>query len=118
MPQFSTLTENKKPTLVSEYGAGGALSQHTQTPENADFSPNASPHPDELQAYWHRKTYEGLLEIDGLCGAFIWCLFDFSSEGRKEGDTVGENDKGLINRTRDGFKGAYRYYHEKWNDLA
>ena len=44
----------------------------------------------------------------------IWCMFDFSSAGRKEGDTTGINDKGLATRERMP-KDAFYFYKSVWN---
>ncbi|MCH5270673.1 MAG: hypothetical protein J1E83_07975 [Lachnospiraceae bacterium] len=35
-----------------------------------------------------------------LWGKYVWCMFDFASDGREEGDTKGLNDKGLMTRER------------------
>ena len=41
-------------------------------------------------------------------------MFDFASDGREEGDTKGQNDKGLCTRERLP-KDAYYFYKSVWN---
>ncbi len=44
------------PIAVSEYGAGGALSQHADEPRGGAVAPSARPHPEEFQSEWHEQT--------------------------------------------------------------
>src|ERR1035437_6819938 len=41
-------------------------------------------------------------------------MFDFASAGRKEGDTPGVNDKGLVTRDRKVRKDAFYFYQANW----
>jgi beta-galactosidase len=48
-------------------------------------------------------------------GKFIWCLFDFASDGRNEGDHAGRNDKGLVTYDRKTKKDAFFFYKANWS---
>ena len=50
-----------------------------------------------------------------LWGKFIWCLFDFASDSRAEGDHPGRNDKGLVTYDRNIRKDAFFWYKANWN---
>ena len=43
-------------------------------------------------------------------------MFDFSITTRNEGDTLGQNDKGLITRDRQTKKDSFYFYQANWND--
>ena len=43
-------------------------------------------------------------------------MFDFSSNGRQEGDTEGQNDKGLVTRERVP-KDSFYFYKSVWNSV-
>lgn len=103
---------NVKPTAVSEYGAGAAISQHMELPTMT----TKIGHPEEYQAIFHEKTYADLETLEALWGKFVWCMFDFASDAREEGDTKGQNDKGLVTRDRQTYKDAYYFYKSVWND--
>ena len=45
-----------------------------------------------------------------LWGKFMWVMFDFASDRRGEGDTMGINDKGLVTRDRKTRKDAFYFY--------
>ena len=42
-------------------------------------------------------------------------MFDFASNGQQEGDTKGQNDKGLVTRERIP-KDSFYFYRSVWND--
>ena len=41
-------------------------------------------------------------------------MFDFASDGRSEGDTLGRNDKGLVTYDRKTRKDAFYWYKANW----
>ncbi len=102
--------------IVSEYGAGASIHQHQQ-----DFTgrtgraPNNS-HPEEWQTIVHEENYREIHKRPFVLGSFVWNMFDFASAGRKEGDTFGVNDKGLVTRDRSVRKDAYFFYQANWTD--
>ena len=46
---------------------------------------------------------------------FIWNLFDFASDSRREGDLTDTNDKGLVSYDRTVAKDAFYFYRANWN---
>jgi beta-galactosidase len=106
-----------RPICISEYGGGGAISQHK---DNIDWQTEIDPwglrHYENYQSELHEKIWEQFVGRQYLWGKFVWCMFDFSSDGRKEGDTVGQNDKGLATRERVP-KDAFYFYKSVWNSL-
>ncbi len=43
-------------------------------------------------------------------------MFDFASAHRREGDTPGRNDKGLVTYDRKVRKDAFYFYKANWSD--
>jgi beta-galactosidase len=103
------------PMAVSEYGAGGALTQHTDDPAGGPINPHGRPHPEELQNSYHEESWNALRTRDYLWAAFIWNMFDFSSDSRHEGDLTDVNEKGLVSYDRLTRKDAFYFYRANWN---
>jgi beta-galactosidase len=105
---------NDKPLGISEYGAGASIKQHEQNMKKAP-APGGRWHPEEWQAIVHEENYAAMEARPYLWGTFAWVMFDFSSAGRKEGDTNGINDKGLVTADRKTKKDAFYFYKAKWS---
>jgi beta-galactosidase len=103
------------PLAVSEYGAGAALSQHSDDPSGGPFDPHGRPHPEEYQCVYHEASWNTLKERPYLWGVFIWNLFDFAVDSRKEGDLTDMNDKGLVTYDRTVAKDAFYFYRANWS---
>jgi beta-galactosidase len=103
------------PISVAEYGAGAALTQHTDDAEGGPINPHGRPHPEEYQNLYHEKSWAALEPREYLWGAFIWNLFDFSSDSRQEGDLTDINEKGLVSYDRQTRKDAYYFYRANWS---
>ena len=103
------------PIAVSEYGAGAALSQHSDEPEGGPFSVRGRPHPEEVQNFFHEASWGALRARPYLWGVFIWNLFDFASSSRQEGDLSDVNDKGLVSYDRSTRKDAFYFYRANWS---
>lgn len=102
---------------VSEYGAGGSPSQHSETLHRPN--PFADKfHPEEYQTYVHeeiaKQLYSG--DLDFLWATYVWNLFDFGSDKRAEGDRNGINDKGLVSYDRTVKKDAFYVYKALWSN--
>jgi beta-galactosidase len=101
--------------ILSEYGAGASIHQHQQ-----DFSQRTEVraprewHPEEWQTLVHEANYAAIRSRPYVPGSFLWNMFDFASASRKEGDTPGVNDKGLVTRDRTVRKDAYYFYQANW----
>lgn len=105
----------KAPTkrlCVTEYGAGGSIHQHAENPTVATRS---GAHPEEFQSYYHEQHWKAISARPFLWGSFVWCMFDFASDARNEGDTRGRNDKGLVTYDRATRKDAFYFYKANWN---
>ena len=85
---------------ISEYGAGAALTQHSDDPAGGPINPHGRPHPEEMQNLYHEASWSALRARPYLWGVFIWNLFDFSSDSRNEGDLTDINEKGLVSYDR------------------
>jgi beta-galactosidase len=100
---------------VTEYGAGGALSQHSDNPLGGPVDMGGRPHPEELQSYVHENTWPQLRDKPYLWGTWLWNMFDFASASRQEGDLVDTNDKGIVSFDRQVKKESFYYYKAHWN---
>ena len=103
------------PISVSEYGAGAALTQHSDDPTGGPINPHGRPHPEEYQELYHEASWSTLRARPWLWGVFIWNLFDFSSDSRNEGDLTDINEKGLVTYDRKVAKDAYYFYRANWS---
>lgn len=110
------LNREKRPIAVSEYGGGGAISQHKDNIVwEQDIDSWGQRHYENYQSKLHEDIWAQFSERQYLWGTYIWCMFDFASDGREEGDTKGQNDKGLVTRGRVP-KDAFYFYKSVWND--
>lgn len=110
------IKKEKRPICVSEYGGGAAISQHKDDINwETEIDPWGERHYENYQSALHESIWQQFASRDYLWGKFIWCMFDFASTGRKEGDTVGVNDKGLVTRDRLP-KDSYYFYKSVWNN--
>lgn len=105
---------NKKGIGVSEYGAGASINHHQQGMTKAPDTKGRW-HPEEWQAIVHEANYKQIKQADFVWGSFVWNMFDFASAGRKEGEQLGTNDKGLVTYDRKTRKDAFYFYKANWN---
>jgi beta-galactosidase len=103
------------PIAVSEYGAGAALTQHSDDARGGPINPHGRPHPEEYQNLYHELSWQALKTREYLWANFIWNLFDFSSDSRNEGDLTDINEKGLVSYDRKIRKDAFYFYRANWN---
>jgi beta-galactosidase len=104
-----------KAISVTEYGAGGALSQHTDNPLGGPLIAGGRPHPEGFQSYIHERTWIQLRDKPYLWGSWLWNMFDFGTAIRKEGDLVDTNDKGIVSFDRSVKKESFYFYKAHWN---
>lgn len=98
---------------ISEYGAGACVFQQSDSLIHPE--PWGQWHPENWQTYYHIENWKQLQKRDFLWCNFIWCMFDFSAAGRREGSTMGRNDKGLVTYDRRIKKDAFYFYKANWN---
>ena len=101
---------------VTEYGAGGAFTQHTDNPLGGPVNANGRPHPEEFQAWVHEENWKALQKAPFLSASWIWNMFDFASTAREEGEAYDLNDKGLVSHDRKTRKDAFYFYKAQWSD--
>jgi len=92
---------------ISEYGAGSSIYFHSETPRRMD-------HTEEYQCIFHENYWPAIHEAPHVWGSFVWNMFDFAADQRKEGDHAGMNDKGLVTYDRKIRKDAFYYYKANW----
>jgi beta-galactosidase len=105
----------QKAISVTEYGAGGALSQHTDNPLGGPVVAGGRPHPEQFQSYIHERTWLQLRERPYLWASWLWNMFDFGTAIRMEGDLVDTNDKGIVSFDRGVKKESFYFYKAHWN---
>lgn len=103
------------PISVSEYGAGGALSQHVEDGSAHKIAHASRMHPEEFQSWFHEQSWSQLRDRPYLWANWIWNMFDFASKIRQEGDATDINDKGLVTYDRKVRKDAFFYYKAEWS---
>jgi beta-galactosidase len=103
------------PLAVTEYGAGAALTQHSDDAAGGPINPHGRPHAEEYQNLYHEKSWAMFEPREYLWGTFIWNLFDFSSDSRREGDLTDINEKGLVSYDRQTRKDAFYFYRANWS---
>ena len=107
--------KTKLPVCVTEYGGGGAISQHKDNVVwEEDIDIWGKRHYENYQSLLHERAWEQLAQRPYIWAKFVWCMFDFACANREEGDTVGQNDKGLATRQRLP-KDAWYFYKSVWN---
>lgn len=111
-----------QPLGVSEYGAGAAITHHTDNVyggrvcgRDASGATRICYQPEEYANYVHEKAYAQLVARDYLMGTWIWNMFDFGSGNRHEGDIGQTNTKGLVTFGRDVKKDAFFFYKANWS---
>lgn len=104
------------PISISEFGAGGALSQHSDNPLGGPINAFGRPHPEEYQSWYHEESWKQIKQRDYVFAAWVWNMFDFASDLREEGDATDINDKGLVSYDRKVRKDAFYFYQAQLSD--
>lgn len=104
----------KRSLGISEFGAGASVTQQSDSLVRPE--PYGQWHPENWQTYYHIENYRQLKSRPWLWCNFIWCMFDFGAAPRREGNTFGRNDKGLVTYDRSTRKDAFYFYKANWNE--
>ena len=111
-----------KPLGVSEYGAGAALTHHTDNPKGGNVCSRDATgarricyQPEEYASYVHEVDYATIAAKPYLFGTFVWNMFDFGSAIRHEGDIGRTNTKGLVTFDRKTRKDPFFLYKANWS---
>lgn len=105
-----------QPLSVTEYGAGGALTIHTDNPLGGRVDPRGRNQPEEYESYIHERAWATLARKPYLWATWLWNSFDFATTVRREGDAIDINTKGLVTYDRKVRKDAYYFYKANWAD--
>jgi beta-galactosidase len=104
-----------QPLAVTEYGAGGAITLHTDDPRGGPPDSRGRNQPEEYQSYIHEQAWDTILARPYLWGTWIWNSFDFATTVRREGDANDINTKGLVTYDRKTKKDAFFFYKANWS---
>jgi beta-galactosidase len=100
---------------LSEYGAGGCISQQKENPERPDPT-NGRFFPEQYQRLTHERVWSILKDRKDIWCKFIWNMFDFSWTYVKRGDRDFMNHKGLVTHDRKVKKDTFYFYKANWSD--
>ncbi|MGL5693523.1 MAG: glycoside hydrolase family 2 TIM barrel-domain containing protein [Peptostreptococcaceae bacterium] len=107
LDEFHTLNPNKC-IGISEYGAEGIITYHTDTPSIKDYT-------EEYHSLYHEIVIKIFNEKPFVWGSYVWNFFDFGSAIRDEGGIKGRNNKGLMTFDRKIKKDAFYAYKSIWS---
>jgi hypothetical protein len=116
-PWFDQLHRNH-PNLIaglSEYGAGGCISQQQENPSRPDAN-NGRFFPEQYQRHYHEKVWSEIKDRRDIWCKFVWNLTDFSWTTVQRGDRDFINHKGLITHDRKVRKDAFYFYKANWSE--
>ncbi len=97
------------PIGISEYGAEGIMTLHSDTPKMRDYS-------EEYHAVYHEHMLKIFAERPFIWSTHQWNMFDFAADARDEGGVQGRNNKGLVSFDRQTKKDAFFLYKAYWNE--
>ncbi len=106
-------TRPAQPKAVTEYGAGGAVSLHSDNALGGPESRNR-PQAEEYESHIHEQNWSTLRSKPYLWGTFLWNSFDFGSTTRSEGNAQDINTKGIVTFDHKYRKDAYFFYKANW----
>ena len=106
-------TRPAQPMAVTEYGAGGAVSLHSDNALGGPESRNR-PQAEEYESYIHEQNWSTLSSKPYLWGTFLWNSFDFGSTTRNEGNAQDINTKGIVTFDHKYRKDPYFFYKANW----
>lgn len=104
-----------QPLAVTEYGAGGALTIHTDNVLGAPVDSRGRAQPEEYLSYIHETALPQLDARPWLYATWLWNSFDFATTVRAEGDAQDINTKGLVAYDHKTRKDAFYFYKANWN---
>lgn len=103
-----------QPIGIGEYGAGGAVDQHTDNVRGGKVEAIARPQPEEYEAVVHELAWKSIAGQDFLWGTYVWQMFDAAADLRFEGGASDVNTKGLVTLDRKTRKDAFYFYQAAW----
>ena len=106
----------QQPISISEYGAGGAPTMHSDNPLGGPIDMSGRVQPEQFLSWFHEESWRELEDRSYLWGVWLWNGFDFGTTVRSEGDAQDINTKGLITYDRQIRKDAYYFYQANWSN--
>lgn len=108
-----------QPVGISEYGAGAALTHHTDNvlggpPEVRNPGVPVVYQPEEYASFVHEQVYAKIRSTDYLFATYVWNMFDFATGLREEGDVQDVNTKGLVSFDLKTRKDPFYFYKANW----
>lgn len=104
----------RQPLSVTEYGAGGGVTIHTDDVRGGPIDSRGRVQPEEYESYIHETAWATLSQKSYLWGTWLWNAFDFATTIRHEGDADDINTKGLVTYDRKIRKDAWYFYKANW----
>jgi len=104
----------RQPLSVTEYGAGGGVTLHTDDVLGGPIDSRGRTQPEEYESYIHETAWAALSSRPYLWGSWLWNAFDFATTIRHEGDADDINTKGLVTYDRKIRKDAWYFYKANW----
>ena len=93
---------------LAEYGADANPRFQSATPEKGDYT-------ESYQCIYHEHMVKMISSRPWLWATHVWNMFDFAADGRDEGGSHGENQKGLVTFDRKTKKDAFYLYKAYWS---
>lgn len=106
----------EQPLAVTEYGAGGSTTIHSDNPLGGRPDSRGRRQPEEYMSYIQEEALKTLSSKAYLWGTWLWNSVDFATTVRREGDANDINTKGLVTYDRKIRKGAFYFYKANWSD--
>lgn len=106
----------RQPLSITEYGAGGATTIHTDNVLGGPIDSRGRIQPEAYESYIHERSWAILSRKPYLWATWLWNAFDFATTIRAEGDAQDINTKGLVTYDRAIRKDAYFFYKANWTD--
>ncbi|CAN7510435.1 glycoside hydrolase family 2 TIM barrel-domain containing protein [Caulobacter sp. LjRoot300] len=104
----------RQPLSVTEYGAGGGVTIHTDDVLGGPIDSRGRVQPEEYESHIHETAWATLSQKPYLWGTWLWNAFDFATTIRHEGDADDINTKGLVTYDRKIRKDAWYFYKANW----
>jgi beta-galactosidase len=105
----------KQPLAVTEYGAGGAFTLHTDNVLGGKPDSRGFAQPEEFESYIHETALAQINARPWLYASWLWNSFDFATTVRTEGDAQDINTKGLVAYDHKTRKDVWYFYKANWN---
>lgn len=106
----------EQPLSVTEYGAGAAVSMHTDNVLGGPVDSRGRPQPEEYANYIHETALAQIESRPYLYASWLWNSFDFATTIRAEGDAQDINTKGLVTYDRSIKKDVFYLYKANWSE--